>query len=200
MLAINMYWFDKNKKNELKKYYEFYKNEVLPKIRTIPEVTQIDYGYHGLLTHTEWVVIRWIFFALALDKNPYPVIFACAWHDLARINGRYDELHWPHAVPIVSKLMDMFGDLLTDDEKENVKNAVRKHTIWALAPDYISACLWDADRTRLSRERTFRKKYFNTEIWKKIASHDAKEFMEFVNDCLWCNLELDVKKKSKYRR
>lgn len=180
-----MYWFDENKRNKLKEYFEFYQNEVLPKIKTIREVTQKNYGYHGLLTHTEWVVIRWIFFALSMDKNVYPVIFACAWHDLARVNDRHDELHWPHAVPVVSKLMDMFDDSLGEDEKEKVKDAVKNHTIWVLAPDYISACLWDADRCRLAWEWTFRERYFNTEIWKYIASHDAREFIEFENECLW---------------
>lgn len=189
-----MYWFDGDKRNRLKEYFNFYQNEVLPQIRTIPEVTQKDYGYHGLLTHTEWVVIRWIFFALSMDKNVYPVIFACAWHDLARVDDYHDELHWPNAVPIVSKLMDMFNDLLTEDEKEKVKNAVKNHTIWVLAPDYISACLWDADRCRLAWEGDFYEKYFNTEMWKYIASHDAGGFIEFENKCLWRDLQTDNEK------
>jgi len=180
-----MYGFDLNKEGKLKEYFEFYQNEVFPKIKEIPEVTQQDFWYHGLETHTENVVIRWIFFALAMDKNPYPVIFACAWHDLARVDDHHDELHWPRAVFIVTKLMDMFGNLLTEDEKEKVRWAVKNHTIWALAPDYISACLWDADRCRLSWEKTFHEKYFNTEIWKEIASHDVHQFAWFVAECLW---------------
>ena len=186
-----MYWFDDNKKVKFKEYFDFYQNEILPKINKMPEVTQKDYWYHWLLTHTEWVVIRWIFFALSMNMNVYPVIFACAWHDLARVNDWHDELHWPHAVPIISKLMDMFDDLLTKEEKERVKDAVKNHTIWVLAPDYISACLWDADRCRLAWEWTFYERYFNTEIWKEIASQDAKKFIEFQNECLWRDLKTD---------
>ena len=76
-------------------------------------------------------------------------------------------------------------------KKEKVKDAVKNHTIWVLAPDYISACLWDADRCRLAWEGTFYEKYFNTERWKYIASHDAREFVEFENECLWRDLQTD---------
>ena len=186
-----MYLFNKKKKTELKKYFEFYENEILPKIRSIPEVTQHDYWYHWLLTHTEWVVFRWIFFAISIGKNPYPVIFACAWHDLARINDWHDAMHWRNAVPIVSKLMNMFDNLLTEKEKEQVKDAIAHHTGWEKAPNYISACLWDADRCRLAWEWTFHERFFNTKIWKKTASHSAKDFLKFQNKCLWRNENTD---------
>ena len=170
---------------QLKKFFSFYQNEVLPKIKTIKEVTQTDYWYHWLLTHTEWVVFRWTYYALSIGENPIPVIFACASHDLARTNDQYNEFHWPNAVPIVTKLMNMFWDLLTNQEKEQIKYAVKNHTTWKKAPDYISACLRDADRTRLSWTLWYEGKFFNTEIAKKIASQDAKIFLEMENECLW---------------
>ena len=174
-----------NIKESVRNYFKFYEKEVLTKIKTIPEVTQKDYWYHWLLTHTEWVVFRWIFFSVYMNKNPYPVIFACAWHDLARVSDWHDTMHWRNAVPIVSKLMDMFDNLLTEKEKEQVKDAIANHTGWEKAPDYISACLWDADRCRLAREWVFQERFFNTEIWKQIASHNAKDFLKFQNECLW---------------
>ena len=74
---------------------------------------------------------------------------------------------------------------LTKKEKEQVKDAIAHHTGWEKAPDYISACLWDADRCRLAWEWTFHERFFNTEIWKQIASHNAKDFLKFQNECLW---------------
>ena len=172
-------------------YFSFYENEILPRIKTIPEVTQKDYWYHGLYTHTEWVVFRWIYFSISMGKNPYPIIFACWGHDLARISDWDCFKHWPNAVPIVGKLMDMFGDLLSDDDKEKVKNAVKRHSIWTIATDYISACLRDADRVRLAWELGYNEKFFNTEIWKKIASWNSKTFLEFENKCLWRDKNVD---------
>ena len=91
--------------DQIREYFQFYENEVLPKIKEISEVTQKDYWYHWLLTHTEWVVFRWIYFAVSMNKRVYPVIFACASHDLARINDYHDIEHWPNAVPIAIKLI-----------------------------------------------------------------------------------------------
>jgi len=170
---------------KLKEYFSFYQEKVLSKIRTIKEVTQWDDWGHWLLTHTEWVVFRWIYFALSLNENPIPVIFACACHDLARTDDEYNEIHWPKAVSIVKKLTDMFNDILTEDEKEKIIYAVENHTTWKIAPDYISACLRDADRTRISRDWTYHEKFFNTPTWKKIAQEKPEIFLSFENKILW---------------
>lgn len=178
-------FWDKKLQEEITKQFKFYEEEVLPKIHSIKEVTQKAYWYHWILTHTEWVVFRWIYFALSLWEDPTPVIFACAGHDLARTGDWEDYAHWPNAIPIVTKLMDMFDNLLTDNQKEMVKNAIKYHTGWEKAPDYVSACLRDADRCRLAREWEYYEKYFNTEPWKKVASWSIVEFLEFENKCLW---------------
>ena len=65
-----------------------------------------------------------------------------------------------------------------------VKYAIKNHTIGTIAPDYVSACLRDADRTRLSRECWYKEKFFNTEIWKKIASWSSEDFLKFQNTIL----------------
>ena len=163
-------------KKELLKYFNFYREKLLPVIRKNTSVTQKLYWYHWLLTHTESVVFRWIYYALSLKENPYPVIFACAWHDLAR-EGDWDDLyHWPNAVAIITEIMEKFNDILTTEEKEMVKYAIKNHTIGTIAPDYVSACLRDADRTRLSRECWYKEKFFNTEIWKKLHHEILKIF------------------------
>ena len=180
--------------NLIRNYFLFFENVILPKIKNISWVTQKDYWYHWLLTHTEWVVFRGIYLSLSMSKDPIPVIFACAAHDLARTTDWDCEKHWPNAVPIVEKLMNMFDGLLSNDEKLKVKYAVKNHTKWTIAPDYISACLWDADRIRLSWEMWYEEKFFNTSIWKKIASWRAKEFLEFENKCLLRNKSVDNEK------
>ena len=175
----------------IRKYFNFYETKILPKIKTIPEVSQKDYWYHGLLTHTEWVVFRWIYFAVKMNKNPIPVIFACAGHDLARTSECDCFVHWPNAIPIIEKLMDMFDDILTNDEKERIKYAIKNHSVWTIAPDYISACLWDADRVRLSWEMWYNETFFNTKFWKMIASWDPIDFLDFENECLWRSKNTD---------
>ena len=169
---------------ELLKYFNFYREKLLPVIRSNTSVTQKLYWYHWLLTHTKSVVFRWIYYALSLKENPYPVIFACAWHDLAREEDWDDLYHWPNAVPIITEIMEKFNDILTTEEKEMVKYAIKNHTIGTIAPDYVSACLRDADRTRLSRECWYKEKFFNTEIWKKIASWSSEDFLKFQNTIL----------------
>ncbi len=126
-----------------------------------------------------------------------PVIFACAAHDLARTDDEYNEIHWERAVPLVNGIMESFSDILTEEQKENIVYAVKNHTIWLKAPnyvqarDYVSACLWDADRTRLWWIYWYEESLMSTGEAKRIASWDAREFLKFQNECLWRDMEED---------
>ena len=82
---------------KIRNAFSFYKNEILPLILDNPKVTQKKEWYHGLYTHTQNVVFRGICYAVSLWEDPIPVVFACACHDLARLNDRYDEEHWKNA-------------------------------------------------------------------------------------------------------
>ena len=62
---------------------------------------------------------------------------------------------------------DFFG--LPGDYNFNILYAVENHTIGRIAPDGVSACLWDADRIRLSWEYGFRPEFFNTARGHDIA-------------------------------
>ena len=170
---------------EIRKHFWYYEKEILPKIKEIKGVTQIDKGYHWLLTHTEGVVFRGIYFAVHLKQDPIPVIFACAGHDLARTHDGDCLLHGPQAVPLVQELMSKFDPLLSQEIKTKICFAIENHSIGTVAPDYISACLRDADRVRLAWELWYQEKFFNTDIAKKIASWSAKQFLEYENHCLW---------------
>ena len=171
-----------SKESQIREYFNFYQKKVLPYVEKY--ATQKLDGYHGLHTHTDAVVFRAIDYALELGKNPMPVLFAAACHDMARTHDDYDEIHAEAALPLAQKVMNRFPRRLTDTEKETVLTAIRTHTIGTLTTDYICACLWDADRTRLAWERGYHERYFNTPYAKKIASGDAKKYITWQNKVL----------------
>ena len=170
------------KKAKIRKYFDFYQKKVLPEVEKL--ATQERENYHGLHTHTDAVVFRAIDYALELGQNPMPALFAAACHDMARVNDDYDAEHGPRAVPLAQKVMAKFSDKLSKQEKFAVLQAIHNHTDGETAPDYVSACLWDADRTRLSWEMGYHEHYFNTPYAKEIASGDAKKYITWQNDVL----------------
>lgn len=166
----------------IKEYFDFYIKKVLPVLKGLTK--QTPEGYHGLHTHTEAVVFRGIDYALALKKNPIPVIFACAIHDAARVTDYYDETHGAEALPIAKKVMSHFPSLLDEEQQKSILFAIDNHTRGRQPPDYISACLWDADRTRLSWEKGYRADCFTTPKAKKIASHDFQPYLDYMQQCI----------------
>ena len=184
-------------KQKIKEYFDYYEQNLIPVIKNCTAVTQKDYWFHWFYTHTDSVVFRWIYYALCLKENPMPVIFACAFHDLARTDDEYNEIHWERAVPIAKEIMENFSGVLTEAQKESIVYAVKNHTVWLKAPDYIeardyiSACLWDADRTRLWWIYWYEESLMSTDEAKKIALWDANEFLRFQNECLWRELDDD---------
>ena len=93
--------------------------------------------------------------------------------------------------------MEEFSNILTLKQKESIIYAVKNHTVWLKAPDYVqardyvSACLWDADRTRLWWIYWYEASLMSTDEAKKIASWDINEFLEFQNECLGRSLHED---------
>lgn len=184
-------------KQKIKEYFDYYEKDVIPVINRCLQVTQSDFWFHGFFTHTDSVVFRGIYYALCLNENPVPVIFACAFHDLARTDDEYNETHWEMAVPIAEEIMENFSDVLSEDQKKSVIYAVKNHTVWLKAPDYIqardyiSACLWDADRTRLWWMYWYDENLMSTDEAKSVASWNAEEFLKFQNECLERDLDED---------
>ncbi len=174
---------------KIRSAFSFYNDEVLPLILDNPKVTQKKEWYHWLHTHTKNVVFRGICYAVSLWEDPIPVVFACACHDLARVNDSYDEEHWKNAIWVTREIINNEKFNLTEEQKKQIIDAVANHTTWMHAVNYISACLRDADRTRLSWERGYKEKFFNTEQWKKIASQrmftkGRRDFKDFENQCI----------------
>ena len=184
-------------KQKIKEYFDFYEEQILPVVKSDINVTQKDYWFHWLYTHTDSVVFRWIYYALCLHEDPVPVIFACAFHDLARTDDKYNEIHWERAVPIADEIMEIFSNILTAEQKESIIYAVKNHTVWLKAPDYvqprdyISVCLWDADRTRLWWIYWYEESLMLSDEAKRVASWKAGEFLKFQNECLGRDLDED---------
>jgi len=167
---------------EIQDYFKFYENKVLPEVQKV--ATQKPQGFHGLYTHTDAVVFRGIDYALSLKQDPIPVIFACAFHDAAKDTDTYNEHHGADALPMAQQVMAKFSDLLDEKTQQSILYAVEHHTLGTKAPDYISACLWDADRTRLSWIRGYNDVFFTTQRAKDVASGTAREYVQYMNCCL----------------
>ena len=161
----------------MKKYFNFYMDKVLPFVKQY--TTQNPDGCHALDKHTSAVVFRGIDYALHLNTNPVPVVFACAFHDMARTNDGMDFNHGRDAVPDAKKIMTEFSTMLNAQQQKNIIYAIENHTTGMVAPNYVSACLWDADRTRMSWEYGFNPKFFNTARAKYVASHPAADYIKF---------------------
>ena len=170
-----------SRNKEISDFFDWFVSNLLPLVEQ--NGTQKPMGYHGLYTHTAAVVFRGIDYALSLNKNPMPVIFACAFHDMARTDDEYNEYHGPNAVPLATHIMDGFPQLSVDDKK-SVLYAIENHTIGRNAPDYVSACLWDADRTRLSWECGFMPECFSTARACDVARGVAGNYVTFMRETI----------------
>lgn len=161
--------------------FDWYLRNVLPNV--LRSATQQPYGYHGIYTHTSAVVFRGIDYAIALGKNPKPVVLACAFHDMARKDDAPDIEHGKNAIPLIKTILrDSIP--VPDMYAKSIIYAVENHTIGTTAPDYVSACLWDADRTRLSWECGYEPKFFATDRAKQVASGIAAEYLKFMEQTL----------------
>ena len=143
-------------------------NEIFPKIENIG--TQPKYGYHGLYTHSFQVAQYAIELAMSVGTDPLPVMLGAALHDIARTHDDDDLEHGPKAAEIARKFLKKnYSDLLFPGTIDKIVYAIKYHTIGTIAPDLISACIWDADRIRLSHELGYDEKYFNTAYGKYVA-------------------------------
>ena len=163
----------------ISKVFDWYLMNVMPIVEEY--AIQPTMGYHGLYTHTAAVVFRGIDYAIHLNQDPKYVVMACAFHDMARENDGWDFEHGINAIPMAQKAMDKIGDI-NDDVRKSIIYAVKEHSVGKIAPDYISACLWDADRTRLAWECEYNPMFFNTDRAKIVASRPAQEYLDFMRE------------------
>ena len=162
---------------EISLAFDWYLRNILPIVSQ--KAIQQKYGYHGIYTHTSAVVFRGIDYALSLHENPKPVILACAFHDIARTHDGPDYEHGAKAIPIIN---DILRDFIPVPQQyaNSIISAVRNHTGGTVAPDYVSACLWDADRTRLAWDCGYNPIFFSTDRAKQVASGDCMKYLKFM--------------------
>jgi len=156
-----------------RKYYtNLLFTEILPKIENIG--TQPKYGYHGLYTHTAQVAQFAIELAISVGTDPLPVLLGAALHDIAREpdHDGDDYTHGPRGAEIARDFLNKNYPNLFPGTIDKIVYAIANHTQREpqIAPDLISACIWDADRIRLSWEMGYEEKYYNTEYGKYLAS------------------------------
>ena len=172
-----------SKEDLIKRYFTFFEKDLLPRIEASGLALQKKDGWQGLETHSKGVVFRGIDYALSINKNPIPVIFAAALHDIAKTTTS-EKNHEIKAIPIAKKIMLQYRDLISKEEENAILYAIANHTKGKTPPDYISACLWDADRTRVAWILGYQESYFYTNRAKEVATKDAEEYLDYQNKCL----------------
>lgn len=158
-------------------YTKMFFNQILPQIEKISN--QPRYGYHGL-THSTQVAMFGIDIAQNINQDPLPVMLAAGLHDCARTNDGWDTEHGVNAMPIACNFIAEHYSHLPERTIQDILYAIRHHTIGTVAPDNVSACLWDADRIRLSWECGYDEKFFNTARGRQIASLSPAEQNKYI--------------------
>lgn len=160
-------------------YCQMYFNQILPQIAEI--TTQSRFGYHGL-SHTNQVALFGIDLAHSINQDALPVMLAAGLHDCARTNDAWCTEHGPRAVLVGRDFLAKNYKNLPESTIRQILYAVGNHTIGRVAPDGVSACLWDADRIRLSWEYEYRPEFFNTARGREIAAFCRDEQRKYIDD------------------
>ena len=160
-------------------YTRMFFNQILPQIEKISN--QPLYGYHGL-THSTQVALFGIDIAHSINQDPLPVMLAAGLHDCARVNDEWDTEHGLNAMPIACDFIANNYSHLPQQTIQDILYAIRHHTTGTIAPNNISACLWDADRIRLSWECGYNSKFFNTVRGREIASMTPANQNKYIRE------------------
>ncbi len=160
-------------------YTHLFFEQILPQIEKI--TTQSRFGYHGL-SHTCQVAMFAIDIALYIKQDVLPVMLAAALHDCAREHDAWCTEHGPQAAIIGRDFLARNYKDIPEKTAQQILYAVENHTTGRIAPDGVSACLWDGDRIRLSWEYEFRPEFFNTERGRQIAALDSKQQKKYIEN------------------
>ncbi|MBQ8294304.1 MAG: hypothetical protein IJX89_02885 [Alphaproteobacteria bacterium] len=164
--------------NKDKVYYaKLYFNQILPQIAEI--TNQSRYGYHGL-SHTNQVAMFGLDLSDGINTDPLPVLLAAGLHDCARTNDAWCTEHGPRAVPIGREFLAKNYANLSTTTVQKILYAIEHHTTGRHAPDTVSACLWDADRIRLSWEMEYLPHLFSTNIGRYIAGMTPPRQAQYI--------------------
>ena len=110
------------------------------------------------------------------------MLLAAGLHDCARTNDAWCTEHGPRAVLVGRDFLSRHYSNLGEETARRILYAVGNHTVGTVAPDGVSACLWDGDRIRLSWENGFRSEFFNTARGREIASLNIDGQRQYIED------------------
>ena len=166
-------------------YAKIYEELIMPEIKNI-SMQANNRSTHGI-GHTEMVGLRAIDYALHLNKNPLPVMIAAGLHDCARQNDNQESDHAHNAEPITREFIKNWNQKypqynIDEQTTEHIVFSITNHTDGKVNPNnnYISQCLWDADRTRLSWQSRFRPQYLSTQRALTVASYPIVEQEKYI--------------------
>lgn len=165
----------------------FLEEQIMPRLQRFTR--QQTAGYHGL-EHTELVALRAIDVALSLgyerQSDLMPVMLAAAIHDCARTDDEYNTHHGKD-VANMPEVQNFLADPvfnLSEKQKSQIRTAAYYHT--EAMPDdgnpydYVTKCLCDADRARLSWESGHSVKFFFTAKGNELGSMNPWRVMDYL--------------------
>lgn len=151
--------------------------DILPKVAKI--IGADTNSYHDI-RHSEQTALFGMDLASSVRQDILPVIIACALHDCARNDDDYCESHGPRCEPVIRKFISENYPTMLPGTVQDIVDAVKFHTVGSKPKNLISACLWDADRIRLSWDFVYMPKYFSTELGRHLAGLAGTERERYI--------------------
>lgn len=151
-------------------WYRFGSRELFAGLRALGVATEVN-GYHGL-QHCLDVGLLGILLA-NLNKVPAtPIFLAALAHDLRR-DALKDHHNAPDSAVLCRELMNSCWAAYASKYDDEIVEAVACHSSMQQPSSITAAILRDADRLRLSWERGFDSRFFETEWGKEFAKRDS---------------------------
>ena len=148
----------------------FASRELFPALKPLGIATEAN-GYHGL-QHCLDVGLLAVVLSY-LHKTPAtPVFLAALTHDLRRDAPR-DQHNAKDSAVLCQELIEGPWGAYTSEFDLELFDAVAVHSSLHQAPSVIAKILRDADRVRLSWERGFEERFFETDWGKEFAKRDS---------------------------
>lgn len=143
--------------------------ELFSALRPLGITTEAN-GYHGL-QHCLDVGLLAVVLTYLQESPVTPVFLAALAHDLRRDTPR-DQHNARDSAAICQELMEGPWSAYASGLDREIFDAVATHSSLQEAPSMIAKILRDADRVRLSWERGFEERFFETNWGKEFAKRD----------------------------
>ena len=148
----------------------FASRELFPALRPLGVATEAN-GYHGL-QHCLDVGLLAVVLSYLHETPATPVFLAALTHDLRRDAPR-DQHNAKDSAVLCQELIEGPWAAYTSDFDLEIFDAVAVHSSLHQAPSMMAKILRDADRVRLSWERGFEERFFETDWGKEFAKRDS---------------------------